>query len=82
MTKDQQQQEYDRESPLKRRREELGLTQRDVALALGKTVQTVSNWETGLYEPKLTPRDLKALCRLLKWTLEELPDYFGSPQLQ
>ncbi|MBD1838070.1 helix-turn-helix transcriptional regulator [Coleofasciculus sp. FACHB-64] len=82
MTKDQQQQEYDGESPLKRRREELGLTQRDVALALGKTVQTVSNWETGLYEPKLTPRDLKALCRLLKWTLEELPDYFGSAQLQ
>ncbi|MFE1744822.1 helix-turn-helix transcriptional regulator [Coleofasciculus sp. H7-2] len=75
MTEERQQ---ERESPLRQRREELGLTQRDIALALGKTDQTISNWETGMYEPKLTPREIKALCRLLKWTLEELPDEFGS----
>jgi len=62
------------ESPLKRRREELGLTQRDIALALGKTDQTISNWETGIYEAKLTLREVKILCRLLRWTLEDLPD--------
>lgn len=62
------------ESPLKRRREELGLTQRDIALALGKTDQTISNWETGIYEAKLTLREVKILCRLLNWTLEDLPD--------
>ena len=62
------------ESPLKRRREELGLTQRDIALALGKTDQTISNWETGIYEAKLTLREVKVLCRLLRWTLEDLPD--------
>ncbi|MGB5960210.1 MAG: helix-turn-helix transcriptional regulator [Coleofasciculaceae cyanobacterium] len=67
-----------RESSLRKRREELGLTQRDIAQALDKTVQTISNWETGLYEPKMTPREVKALCRLLKWSLEEMPDDFGQ----
>ena len=75
MTEERQQ---ERTSALRKRREELGLTQRDIALALGKTDQTISNWETGLYEPKMTPREVKALCHLLKWTLEEMPDDFGQ----
>ncbi len=75
MTEERQQ---ERESPLRKRREELGLTQRDIALALGKTDQTISNWETGIYEPKLTPSEVKALCRLLKWSLEVMPDDFGA----
>ncbi len=74
MAKEQQQ---ERESPLRKQREKLGLTQRDIAQALDKTVQTISNWETGIYEPKMTPREVKVLCRLLKWTLEEMPDEFG-----
>jgi transcriptional regulator with XRE-family HTH domain len=68
------------ESPLKQRREALGLTQRDVALALNKTVQTISNWETGIYEPKMTPREVKALCRLLQWNLDDMPDDFAPPK--
>ncbi|HBL11177.1 MAG TPA: XRE family transcriptional regulator [Cyanobacteria bacterium UBA11162] len=79
MTEEPQQ---DRESPLKQRREELGLTQRDIAQTLGKTVQTISNWETGIYEPKMTPREIKVLCRLLNWTLEEMPDEFGVVRSQ
>ncbi|NJL22165.1 MAG: helix-turn-helix transcriptional regulator [Leptolyngbyaceae cyanobacterium SM1_3_5] len=67
----------EQESPLKKRREELGLTQRDVAVAVDISVQTVSNWETGRYqETKLTLTQIKALCRLLNWTLEDLPDDF------
>jgi transcriptional regulator with XRE-family HTH domain len=79
MTEERQQ---ERTSALRKRREELGLTQRDIALALGKTDQTISNWETGIYEPKMTPREVKALCRLLKWTLEEMPDDFGQMRSQ
>jgi hypothetical protein len=30
----------------------------------------------------MTPREIKALCRLLKWTLEEMPDEFGVPRSQ
>lgn len=48
------------------------LTQRQVAEALGKTDQTVSNWENGVRSPKLTPSETLVLCRVLKCTLEEL----------
>ncbi|MEA5448848.1 helix-turn-helix transcriptional regulator [Leptolyngbya sp. CCNP1308] len=66
------------ESALKRRREELGLTQRDLALAVNVSVQTVSNWETGRYkEAKLTLPQVKALCLALQWTIEELPNELG-----
>ncbi|WP_346289551.1 helix-turn-helix transcriptional regulator [Sphaerothrix gracilis] len=65
------------ESPLKQRREELGLTQRDIGSALGKTDQTISNWETGIYEPKMTPREFKKLCEILQWSLEDVPEDFG-----
>lgn len=66
-----------KESPLKRRREELGLTQRDIAVAINVSVQTVSNWETGRFkEVRLSLPQVKALCRVLKWALDDLPDDF------
>lgn len=66
------------ESALKRRREELGMTQREVATGVDVSVQTVSNWETGRYkEAKLTLPQVKALCRVLQWSIEELPDELG-----
>lgn len=70
-----------KESPLKRRREELGLTQRDIGTMLGKTDQTISNWETGIYEPKMTPREFKELCKALQWSLDDVPEDFG-PQVK
>ncbi len=70
-------QSAEQESPLKRRRDELGLTQRDVAVAIDVSVQTVSNWETGRFkEVRLTLPQVKALCRFLKWAIEDLPDDF------
>ncbi|MGD1857943.1 MAG: helix-turn-helix transcriptional regulator [Leptolyngbyaceae cyanobacterium] len=69
------------ESALKRRREELGLTQRDLATGVDVSVQTVSNWETGRYkEAKLTLPQVKALCRVLKWSIDELPDELGPAE--
>lgn len=70
-------QEPDKESPLKKRRDELGLTQRDVAIAINVSVQTVSNWETGRFkEVRLTLPQVKALCRVLQWSIDDLPDDF------
>lgn len=66
------------ESALKLQREKLGLTQRDVAVAVDVSVQTVSNWETGRYkEAKLTLPQVKALCKVLSWSIDELPDELG-----
>lgn len=73
--------EPEQESPLKKRREELGLTQRDVAIAVGATVQTISNWEIGRYkEAKFTLRQVKNLCQVLGWSVQDLPDDFGPPK--
>ncbi|MDJ0578099.1 MAG: helix-turn-helix transcriptional regulator [Xenococcaceae cyanobacterium MO_234.B1] len=58
------------------RRKELGLTQRKIAEAIGVTVQTVSNWETGLYEPKLTIGQLDKLCQILEVDVRELKELF------
>ncbi|MEO0434436.1 MAG: helix-turn-helix transcriptional regulator [Cyanobacteria bacterium J06656_5] len=67
-----------KESALKRRREELGLKQRDIAIGVNVSMQTVSNWETGRYkEAKLTLPQVKALCRVLQWSIDELPDELG-----
>ena len=55
-----------------RLRERAGLTQRQVALALNITDQTVSNWETGHRVPKLSPPQTLKLCKVLECSLEEL----------
>lgn len=55
-------------------RSKAALTQRQIAEALGITVQTVSNWETGIRTPKLTPKETLSLCRILNCSLEELAD--------
>ncbi len=60
------------------RRKELGLTQRQIAEAVGVTVQTVSNWETGLYNPKLTLEQVDKLCQVLKADVKELKEIFAS----
>ena len=76
-------QEVEQESPLKSRRDQLGLTQRDVAVAVNVSVQTVSNWETGRYrEAKLTLPQVKALCRVLQWTIDDLPDDLAPSRSQ
>ncbi|MDJ0583008.1 helix-turn-helix transcriptional regulator [Crocosphaera sp.] len=53
-------------------RKKAGLTQRQVALAIGITDQTVSNWETGQRKPQLTPAQTLKLCNVLNCDLEEL----------
>jgi transcriptional regulator with XRE-family HTH domain len=48
------------------------LSQRDIAYALGITDQTVSNWEQGRNEPRLTIRQVVLLCRILNCSLADL----------
>lgn len=62
-------------SKLTKLRKRLGLTQKQVADAIGVTDQTVSNWEAGRFEPRLTISQTQALCRVLQCPLEELPSF-------
>ncbi|NET36887.1 MAG: helix-turn-helix transcriptional regulator [Cyanothece sp. SIO1E1] len=58
-------------------REKLGLTQKQVAEAVGVTEQTIRNWEHGKVVPKLSVPQMKRLCEVLRLPIEEVPDYFG-----
>jgi putative transcriptional regulator len=71
-------------SPLKQLRLKAGLTQVELAKLIPDktrtktlTQQIVSAWEKGKYEPELTIRQIKALCRALGVTFDELPEDFG-----
>ena len=55
-------------------RKQRNLSQRDIAQALGITDQTVSNWEQGRSEPRLTIRQVVLLCRILECSLTDLDD--------
>ena len=60
---------------LKQRRELLNLTQREVAEKVDVTITTVQNWEADRHIPKLYPKQMKALCDILKFTVEDLADW-------
>jgi DNA-binding XRE family transcriptional regulator len=57
---------------------EKNLTQRDIAVALGVTEDTVANWERGRSTPKLTIPQVKKLCEILEKPIEALPDDFRT----
>ena len=68
----------DEQSHLKKLREELGMSQEDLARELGVSSQTISRWELGKNVPTFTVKQMKALDRLLKSigkSISDLPDY-------
>lgn len=58
------------------KRKEFGITQAQLAEALGVTDRTILNWERGHHEPRLSIRQVKIVCRLFQCSLEQLPDNF------
>ncbi|MGB7440505.1 MAG: helix-turn-helix transcriptional regulator [Coleofasciculaceae cyanobacterium] len=76
-TKTEMEQIKEEESALLKLRKSRNLTQKQLAEALGVTVQTVSNWEVGRAEPKLTIRQFKILLKVLQCTIEQIPDDLG-----
>lgn len=57
-------------------REKAQVTQKQLADALGVTDHTVRNWEKGRAEAELQLWQVKAMCRVLKCSLDQLPDRF------
>ena len=58
------------------KRKELDLTQRQIAETVGVTVQTVSNWETGTYQPRLTIKQTDKLCDVFQTDIKGLKAIF------
>ncbi|NEQ80146.1 MAG: helix-turn-helix transcriptional regulator [Moorea sp. SIO2I5] len=53
-------------------RQKVGLTQRELAEALGVTQKTISIWERGKMQPKLSFWQTKLIMEKLKCTLDQL----------
>lgn len=77
----QQQNQENPISPLKKLRLRVGLTQAKLAEQIPDKAgsgtlsqRAVSAWERGEYQPELTIPQMKALCKALGVTLDELPD--------
>ena len=73
--------EPSQESPLKILRQQVGLTQGELARrlssAVGKPIpeQMIQDWEEGEYQPELSIPQSRALCQALGVSLDELADY-------
>lgn len=57
-------------------RERAGLSQKQLGQLIGKTDQTISDWERGRSVPTLTPCKMRLLCDALNVTLDQLADAF------
>jgi DNA-binding XRE family transcriptional regulator len=62
------------DSPFKKLRLEAGLTQDDLVRLIGIANSTIRRWERGEAEPTMTVAQMKAFCKAVNKTLEELPD--------
>jgi transcriptional regulator with XRE-family HTH domain len=63
---------------LRQLREELQMSQEDLARELGVSSQTISRWELGKNIPTFNVQQMKALDRLLATinkSIHDLPDY-------
>lgn len=70
------------DSPLETLRiEKTNYTQEEFAKICGIPRRTYVRWISGETQAKLTPKQIKAICRELKISVEEIPDDFSSKNL-
>lgn len=74
MSRPKKGQPQETESPFKKLRLAAGLTQEDLVRLMGVSVSTVRRWEKGEAEPTMTVYQMKAFCKAVNKTLDELPD--------
>ncbi len=80
MSRPKKGQPQETESPFKKLRLAAGLTQEDLVRLMGVSVSTVRRWEKGEAEPTMTVYQMKAFCKAVNKTLDELPDSLMPPK--
>ena len=70
------------ESPLETLRiNKTSYTQEEFAKRCGIPRRTYTRWISGETQAKLTPKQVKAICRELRISVEEIPDDFSTKQV-
>ena len=66
-------------SPFKKLRLAAGLTQDDLVRLMGVASSTIRRWDKGEVEPTMTVAQMKAFCKAVNKSLDELPDSLLPP---
>lgn len=74
MTRPKKSQRQETNSPFKRLRLNVKLSQEQLAREIGVAVSTIRRWEKGQAEPTMTVAQMKQFCRAVQKNFEDLPD--------
>jgi DNA-binding XRE family transcriptional regulator len=79
MTRPKKTQLQDTNSPFKKFRLAVKLSQEQLARDIGVAVSTIRRWEKGQAEPTMTVAQMKAFCQAIQKKFEDLPDSLLPP---
>ena len=79
MTRPKKSQHQETNSPFKRLRLNVKLSQEQLAREIGVAVSTIRRWEKGQAEPTMTVAQMKEFCRAVKQSFDELPNSLLPP---
>ena len=74
MTRPKKSQQQETNSPFKKLRLNVKLSQEQLAREIGVAVSTIRRWEKGQAEPTMTVHQMKEFCRAVKKSFDELPN--------
>ena len=74
MTRPKKAQQQETNSPFKRMRLNVKLSQEQLAREIGVAVSTIRRWEKGQAEPTMTVLQMKEFCRAVQTNFEDLPN--------
>ncbi|MEM8717947.1 MAG: helix-turn-helix transcriptional regulator [Cyanobacteria bacterium P01_G01_bin.39] len=74
MTRPKKHQHQETNSPFKRLRLSVKLSQEQLAREIGVAVSTIRRWEKGQAEPTMTVAQMKEFCKAVHKSFEDLPN--------
>ncbi|NJK54616.1 MAG: helix-turn-helix transcriptional regulator [Pleurocapsa sp. SU_5_0] len=74
MTRPKKSQRQETNSPFKRLRLNVKLSQEQLAREIGVAVSTIRRWEKGQAEPTMTVLQMKEFCKAVKKNFDDLPN--------
>ena len=74
MTRPKKSQRQETNSPFKRLRLNVKLSQEQLAREIGVAVSTIRRWEKGQAEPTMTVAQMKEFCKAVKKNFDDLPN--------